>query len=145
MGGVLNGGEFVRIDTLFVTPHFLCLIEIKNNLGNLDFEDVKRQCIRITSDEKIESLIYPVDHISASKLFPNIIKATKYRAPNCECDRNCKSFYHNWLIKHILSNYIVWVYHYFLWQQLQHFGQQSLKASDFQKLLMHLKSIHQDQ
>ncbi|MGG2108018.1 hypothetical protein [Lysinibacillus pakistanensis] len=72
-------GNMCRIDTLFVTPHFLCLIEIKNNLGNLDFENVKRQCIRITSDEKIESLIYPVDHISASKLYPNIIKATKYR------------------------------------------------------------------
>ncbi len=100
-----NSGFTHQIDTLFVTPHFLCLIEIKNILGKLDFDDVKRQCIRTTSDGKIDSLISSRSTISASKLFPNIIKATKYRATNCEGDRNCKSFYHNWSIKHRMSNY----------------------------------------
>jgi len=140
-----NSGFTHQIDTLFVTPHFLCLIEIKNILGKLDFDDVKRQCIRTTSDGKIDSLIYPVDQLFRHQgYFQILLKQLNIELPivkvivmanpstiigqlSTECP-----------IMHSVG------LPYFLWQQLQHFGQQSLETSDFQRLLMHLKSIRQD-
>lgn len=61
---VNDAGYTHQVDTLFVTPHFLCVIEIKNIAGRLDFDDEKRQCLRTLSNGRVDSIAYPVDQLN---------------------------------------------------------------------------------
>lgn len=61
---VNDAGYTHQVDTLFVTPHFLCVIEIKNIAGRLDFDDEKRQCLRTLSNGQVDSIAYPVDQLN---------------------------------------------------------------------------------
>lgn len=59
-----EAGYTHQVDTLFVTPHFICVVEIKNIVGRLDFDDEKRQCIRTMSNGQVNSIAYPVDQLN---------------------------------------------------------------------------------
>ena len=61
---VNDAGFTHQVDTIFVTPHFLCLIEIKNIAGRLDFDDQTRQCLRTMSNGQVDSIPYPVDQLN---------------------------------------------------------------------------------
>ena len=60
---VNDAGFTHQVDSLFLTPHFLCLVEIKNIAGRLDFDDARRQCLRTTVDGRMDSMVYPVDQL----------------------------------------------------------------------------------
>lgn len=61
---VNEAGNTHQVDTLFVTPQFLCLVEIKNIAGRLDFDDEKRQCLRTMANGQVDSIAYPVDQLN---------------------------------------------------------------------------------
>lgn len=142
---VNDSGFTHQIDTLFVTPHFLCLIEIKNILGRLDFDDVKRQCIRTTLDGKIDSIIYPVDQLFRHQCyFQILLKQLNIELPIVKVIVIAnQSTVIGQLSKECPIMHSVGL-PYFLRQQLQFFGQHSLATSDFQRLLKHLKIMRQD-
>ena len=66
---VNEAGFTHQVDTLFVTPQFLCLIEIKNIAGRLDFDDEKRQCLRTMANGQVDSIRYPVDQLNRHVYF----------------------------------------------------------------------------
>lgn len=53
-----------QLDTLFICPHFILVVEIKNINGRLDFNETTHQCIRTKSDGTVEG-------------FPNAITQTQ--------------------------------------------------------------------
>jgi len=140
-----NSGFTHQIDTLFVTPHFLCLIEIKNILERLDFDYVKRQCIRTTSDGKTDSIIYPVDQLLRHQCyFQILLKQLNIELPIVKVIVIAnQSTVIGQLSKECPIMHSVGL-PYFLRQQQQYFDQHSLATSDFRRLLNHLTIIRQD-
>lgn len=54
-------GHSHQIDTLFICPQFLWLLEIKNISGRIDFQMERNQFIRTRFDGSLESLRNPID------------------------------------------------------------------------------------
>lgn len=54
-------GHSHQIDTLFICPNFLWLLEIKNSSGRIDFQMERNQLIRTRFDGTTESLRTPID------------------------------------------------------------------------------------
>lgn len=69
-----------QIDTLFICPHFLWLLEIKNITGRIDFQMEKNQFVRTRFDGTLESMRNPIDqaerHIRFLKQILSELKIT---------------------------------------------------------------------
>lgn len=142
---VNDAGYTHQIDTLFVTPNFLCLIEIKNIAGRLDFDDVKRQCLRTMANGKVDSITYPVDQLLRhERYFQNVLTQLKLKLPivkviliaqpstiigqtSTECP-----IMHSVGLPH------------FLMQQWQRFGQRAITNAEFNQLHEQLAMMRQD-
>lgn len=69
-----------QIDTLFICPHFIWLLEIKNITGRIDFQMEINQFIRTRFDGTLESMRNPIDqaerHIRFLKQILSELKIT---------------------------------------------------------------------
>lgn len=54
-------GASHQIDTLYICPHFMVVLEIKNISGRIDFEQSKHQFIRTREDGIIQGFFNPID------------------------------------------------------------------------------------
>lgn len=64
-----------QIDTIFLSKHFIWLLEIKNMSGRLEIEDEKHQFTRTKSDGTSDSFYNPIDQIERHSRF--IIRTLK--------------------------------------------------------------------
>lgn len=53
-----------QIDTMFICPHFILLLEIKNLSGRIDIDTERHQLLRTKSDGTIEAFTNPIDQIN---------------------------------------------------------------------------------
>lgn len=60
-------GHTHQIDTVFVCKHFILVVEVKNVAGRIDFDDQRRQFVRVREDGKVESFMNPVDQVIRHK------------------------------------------------------------------------------
>ncbi|MFC7686577.1 nuclease-related domain-containing protein [Ureibacillus sp. GCM10028918] len=67
---LLNGLKFEneagfthQIDTVFICPNFIFVLEAKNITGRIDIDDETNQCIRTRSDGSIEGFTNPIDQV----------------------------------------------------------------------------------
>ncbi|MFJ8234798.1 nuclease-related domain-containing protein [Ureibacillus sp. NPDC094379] len=56
-------GHIHQIDSIFLCPHFILLLEIKNIAGRIDFDQNKHQLIRTRLDGTHEGFFNPIDQI----------------------------------------------------------------------------------
>ncbi len=52
-----------QIDTLYICPHFILILEIINISGRLDFEQTKHQFLRTRNDGVVEGFYNPIDQV----------------------------------------------------------------------------------
>lgn len=142
---VNDAGFTHQVDIVFITPNFLCLIEIKNIAGRLDFDDVKRQCIRTMADGKVDSIAYPVDQLLRHERYFRrmleqyqlnlpIVKVILIAQPSTiigQLSAECPIM-HSGGLPH------------FLQQQWQRFSQLAISNTEFAQLLEQLKMMRQD-
>jgi ribosomal protein L37AE/L43A len=63
---ILHDEYYFQMDLLFITPHFLLILEIKNHAGLLYFDDKVKQMIR-TLDGKRECFDDPIEQVNRQK------------------------------------------------------------------------------
>ncbi|WP_170938866.1 MULTISPECIES: nuclease-related domain-containing protein [unclassified Lysinibacillus] len=56
-------GSTHQMDTLFMSQHFVLIVEIKNIVGRVEYMEDKHQFIRITSDDKVDGFRNPFDQV----------------------------------------------------------------------------------
>jgi len=56
-------GHTHQIDSIFLCPHFILLLEIKNIAGRIDFDQNKHQLVRTRLDGTHEGFFNPIDQI----------------------------------------------------------------------------------
>ncbi|MEG0448622.1 MAG: nuclease-related domain-containing protein [Lysinibacillus sp.] len=66
---VNEAGHSHQIDSLYLTPYFACVLEIKNIAGRVSFNDTTRQFIRVTPDGRVDGLLNPVDQVLRHERF----------------------------------------------------------------------------
>lgn len=78
-----NNAHFThQIDTLFISQHFICVIEAKNISGKVEIDDEKNQCIRARQDGTVEGFTNPVDQVRRHGLFiKNLLKELEITIP----------------------------------------------------------------
>lgn len=142
---VNDAGFTHQVDTIFITPHFLCLLEIKNIAGRLDFDDERRQCIRTMADGRIESMLYPVDQLLRhERYFQRVLKQLQLELPIVKIILIAQS---STIIGR--TSEICPIMHsvglpHFLTQQWQRFGQRAISITDFNRLCEYLNAMRQD-
>jgi len=67
---LLNGLKFEnnatfthQVDTLFICPYFIFVLEAKNISGRIDIDDETNQCIRTRADGMAEGFTNPIDQV----------------------------------------------------------------------------------
>ncbi|WP_391367865.1 nuclease-related domain-containing protein [Lysinibacillus sp. KU-BSD001] len=58
----LNGFSY-QVDTVFVCKQFMLILEIKNMVGEIHFDEEKHQFIRIKQDGKVEGFRNPINQV----------------------------------------------------------------------------------
>ena len=61
--GYNNQGFSHQIDTIFICPYFILVVEIKNIAGRIDLDEDKHQLIRTKKDGQQESFSNPIDQV----------------------------------------------------------------------------------
>ena len=142
---VNDAGFTHQVDTVFVTPHFLCLIEIKNIAGRLDFDDVKRQCIRTMANGKVDSIAYPVDQLLRhERYFQNVLTQLQLKLPIIKVILMAQS---STIIGQVSKEcpimHSIGLPH-FLQKQWQLFGQHAITNTEFNQLLELMSAMRQE-
>jgi len=71
-----------QIDTLLLTKHFLLILEVKNIVGRIDYDEQKHQLIRTRPNGMAETLTNPFDQLYRhEELFHRILSQLKISLP----------------------------------------------------------------
>ncbi|WP_185903496.1 nuclease-related domain-containing protein [Lysinibacillus sphaericus] len=63
------GGSAHQMDTLFMSQHFVLIVEIKNIVGHVEYMEDNHQFIRITSDGRVDGFRNPFDQVKRHARF----------------------------------------------------------------------------
>ncbi|MDM5246294.1 nuclease-related domain-containing protein [Lysinibacillus sp. G4S2] len=63
------GGSTHQMDTLFMSQHFVLIVEIKNIVGHVEYMEDNHQFIRITSDGRVDGFRNPFDQVKRHARF----------------------------------------------------------------------------
>lgn len=75
-------GKSHQIDTLFVCPHFIFILEIKNISGSIWYEKNKHQLLRRKGNGEVESFQSPLDQVQRhADLIERIVGRLGYPLP----------------------------------------------------------------
>jgi len=62
-------GSTHQLDTLFMSQHFVLIVEIKNIVGHVEYMEDNHQFIRITSDGRVDGFRNPFDQVKRHARF----------------------------------------------------------------------------